>query len=220
MNFAHTQDAQPAPAVTITQHHDEDLPIGPFAVRPSFIFDVPFPQTVMPLGDGDKTLRFWSQPRMRYDSARAIVELQPWNIRVRMEDAGQIPREIVRTFLRLWTKAERQTLSEQEAPRWAEMLEQVDFQQFCIEHAPARYMQGILKAKTDNITTVLWQDGTEENVSGAPRAALDLVNEGEAFSAHVRLDRRAHAAEIANVAILGDPGSLCASEDDSWIQKR
>jgi len=220
MNFAHPQDAQPTPEVTITEQRDAPVQMGPFTGRPSFIFDVPFPQAVMPLGEGDKTIRLWSQPTMRYDSARATVELQPWNIRLRMEEAGNIPREIARTFLTLWTKAERQTLSDPEKSRWAEILEQVDFQQFCVEHAPTRYVQGLLKTRTSAATTVLWQDGTEENVTGAPRTALDLVNEGEAFSAHVRFDRRARTAEIANIAILGDPVSLQASGDDSWIQKR
>jgi hypothetical protein len=126
-------------------------------------------------------------------------EVVGWNLRLPYGRQTEIGRELIRKFLRLHARAERLQLDEHEEAEWAEIAKRVDYRRFSIDRSPPRYVEGFLVERSDTISKIKWHDNVIERVTGAPAAALQLLEPGERFTALARFGENNALLDITNV---------------------
>jgi len=139
-------------------------------------------------------------PQIAVYPGRFEFEIVAWNIRLPYGRQGEIGREMIRKFLRLHAKADQLALDEHEEAEWAEIVKHVDYRRFSIDRSPPRYVDGVLLERNENACKVQWHDGATERVTGAPAAALRLLEPGERFIGLARFSENNVLREIANLA--------------------
>lgn len=178
-----------------------------------------FMQRVITLDSNGQSLRLWADTTLRLDLLHQEFEVEGWGLRMKMNEVVELPREMARQFLQLWSRSERGQLQEREKEYWKGIVERVDFQAFCNERTSYRYAEGELVERTRDGARVKWADEREEILRGRPGRALDWVNPGEMFSASVKLDRTGRVHAMENCTVLGRAKELLQEVDDDWIQK-
>jgi hypothetical protein len=110
--------------------------------------------------------------------------VQDWGITMPCDQVHDLPRQIGRRFLSLFSKADSQTLSPTERADWLRILDQVDYSQFSFDRSAPHYTEGKLIGK--NPYRVEWHDSSKERLSATVGAALYLLDPGDTFSAFVK----------------------------------
>jgi hypothetical protein len=118
-----------------------------------------------------------------------------WGVRVPCSKAEELPRLLARRFLELFSKADAQTITEQEEAVWVGVLDRVDFRSFCIDRAAPHYLEGTF-LRMEPVCRIEWHDGEVTNIDKHVAAPLRVLEPGDRFGAHVKLG---HANEVRTV---------------------
>jgi hypothetical protein len=145
-----------------------------------------FSRSVLPVEGGRLLLRLTQTPRVALDPVTGNCEVLNWGVEIPATQAQDLPREMARRFLELFSKADSGELDEQEQAGWLALLDQVDFQAFCVDRAAPHYMEGVLKTPSPQCR-VEWHDGRSQKISITVARALALLKPGDEFGAYVKL---------------------------------
>ncbi len=145
-----------------------------------------FPRTVLPVEGGRLLLRLTRTPRVALNPSNGECEVLNWDVRLPATKAEDLPREMARRFLQLFSKADSGELTEQEQAGWLSILDEVDFQAFCVDRATPHYMEGTLVSGVPHFR-IEWHDGTTQKISPPVARSLSLLKPGDEFGAYVKL---------------------------------
>ena len=123
----------------------------------SFVFE----HTTLVLEGGRQTLRLRKPLTLKIDTEKMRFEVNDWGIEMDCIQLPDLPREVARRFLFLLSASENSSLSVQDQAHLLRISDYVDFRQFSIERSAPRYMEGILRTRSD-IVIVEWHDGQSQ----------------------------------------------------------
>jgi len=160
-----------------------------------------FRKSVLQVEPGRLQLKLTTPPMIAVNPTTLECEVVGWNVFMPAREAENIPRAMIRRFLELFSKADTGRLDEHEQQYWVNILDQIDYQAFCIDRAAPHYMEGLIVRRQPNFTLVEWHDGSREKLE--PRVARSLVflEPGDEFGAFVKLGRDNKATQIENVTL-------------------
>jgi hypothetical protein len=161
-----------------------------------------FRKTVLQVEPGRLQLKLTEAPMIAVNPSNLECEVVGWGISMPAQEAENIPRALTRRFVELFSKAGTGRLEEHEQQCWVNVLDQVDFQAFCIDRAAPHYVEGLIVAQQPNFTLVKWHDGKREKLEQHVARSLSFLNPGDEFGASVKLGRDNKAMRIENVMIL------------------
>ncbi|MBN2450841.1 MAG: hypothetical protein JXR77_10660 [Lentisphaeria bacterium] len=145
------------------------------------------------------------------------VEIRGWGLRVPVLGLDRLDAAVVRHFLLLQGKAERQALSEDEHSAWMCIVDAIDYQRLCVDRARPAYAEGTIRTvREDGAVYVEWQDGEREWVPARTAGALTWLRPGDAFGAFVRQDVSGRATRVEGVTSLGDSRTLYQAVPADW----
>jgi hypothetical protein len=173
---------------------------------------VDFASNLVSLGGG-KFLHLWEKPRTFLDIAKWQFKVEGWDISVEVANAGEIPREMGRTFMKLWRKSQHQLLTEQDEALWASLVDQVDVARFSRDQENPRYMEAqLLEAGAKPMIRL--HDGSQARLRTEDSSQLVLINKGEWFSAYIKLDARGEVISFDKPVLIGTLPS--EEETERW----
>lgn len=160
-----------------------------------------FERSVLPIEGGQLLLRLTQVPRVQLDHETLDCEVIGWDVKIPASHAQNIPREMARRFLELFSKADAGILTEQEQALWLSVLSEVDFQRFSIDRAFPQYLEGtILRIQPE--CRVEWHDGSVDKISPEVARSLSVLHKGDQFGAYVKLGRDNEVCKIERVVLL------------------
>lgn len=152
--------------------------------------------------DGGKTiLRLIENPVVEVDHDSQVCKVLHWDVQLPLTNVAEISRVLARRFLELYSKAIDGRLSEQEEAQWLEVVRRVDYQAFCNDRAPARYVEGVIKSVGPK-RAVEWYDGEVEELHSQVARTLNVLNVGDRFGAWVKWGRDNKTQQIEGLKIL------------------
>jgi hypothetical protein len=160
-----------------------------------------FRQRYLPIEGGKLLLRLTTQPELEVDPQTMEFDVLSWGVRLPCSKAEELPTALARQFLLFFSKADAQSLSEQEEMLWVQILDQVDFSSFSIDRAAPHYVEGQL-ARMEPVCLVDWHDGQRQKIEGEALAALRILRPGDRFGAFVKLGRDNSVKTIERVVIV------------------
>lgn len=155
------------------------------------------------LDGGHTLLRLFEDLMIEVDHDNRKCRVLHWEVELPLTDVADIGRTVGRQFLKLYSKAVDERLTEPEEMRWAEILTLVDYQGFCTDRSPPRYVEGVLKTSSP-AAVVEWHDGETEILDAKVFRQLNVLNEGDKFGAWVKWGRNHRAVEVTGLKILTD----------------
>lgn len=165
--------------------------------RPKYAFN----QRFLPIEGGRLLLRLNIAPELEIDSASMEFDVVNWGVRLPCARAEELPNALARQFLTFFSKADAQSLTEQEEALWLRILDQVDYTGFCIDRAAPHYIEGHL-ARLEPICLVDWHDGQRQQIEGEALGALRILRPGDRFGAYVKLGRDNSVKTIERLILL------------------
>ena len=159
-------------------------------------------RSVLQIEPGQLQLRLTETPQIVVDPASLECEVVGWDVRLHASEAEKFPSAMARKFLELFSKADQGRLSESEQATWVDVLDQVDFQTFCIDRAQPHYMEGVVTDKQPGFIRVEWHDGAREKIETPAHRPLQHLAKGDAFGAWVKLGRDNRATRIECVTMV------------------
>ena len=178
--------------------------------KTSFRFD----QRIIPLDGGSVLLRLHRSLQLAVDPHTMRFQVEGWNIEMPCADAPDLPRQIGRRFLELFSKADARILSPEEEQDWLKVLDQVDYTQFCVDRAAPHYVEGTLLRHIP-VCRVEWHDGELENVSREAAAALAILEPGQRFGTFAKLGRANEVKLLERVTMVFDtPATIADAAND------
>jgi hypothetical protein len=152
--------------------------------------------------DGGKTiLRLFEDLMIEVDHDNQECKVLHWETQLPLTSVQDIGRTLGRRFLQLHSRAEDNRLTEQDEAHWLEIIKLVDYQAFCIDRTPARYVEGIVKAVAP-ACTVEWHDGEEEVLAPHVFRYLNILNQGDRFGAWVKWGQDNKVQDIERLKLL------------------
>ena len=170
----------------------------PFPEKPTAVFEVQ--QKCFAVGD--RILSLEEKPMIAVYAQRQRFEIVDWGINLAFGEQNKIAREMVRKFLTLFSKAERDSLTGEENAEWVKISQSVNYRKFCAERAPFRYVEGEFVRTAADGFVVTWHDGSSNVVSRTAAPELGLLNDGERFSAMARFGDENKVVALESVSIL------------------
>ncbi len=161
-----------------------------------------FRRTVLQVEPGRLQLRLTETPMIAVNPSTLECEVVGWGVTMPAQEAENIPRAMTRRFVELFSKADSGRLEEHEQQYWVNILDQVDYQAFCIDRAGPHYMEGLVVIQQPNFTLVEWHDGKRERLEQRIARSLAFLEPGDEFGASVKLGRDNKAMQIENVTLL------------------
>jgi hypothetical protein len=195
----------PGGASTFAQSDRSDLaPSKPRIVAveqaPKTTHSYRFNQLLFPLDDGRTLLRLHYPLTLLLDKRTMQFEVKDWGVHMDTAQAYDLPRQIARRFLTFFGKADSQSLTEPEKLEWLRICDQVDVAHFNADRSAPHYAEGTLKKK--NPLAVEWHDGVRENLPSRLAANFHPLEEGDNFSAFIKMGKGNETLNIERVSIL------------------
>lgn len=163
---------------------------------PTFVLD----QRFIPLDDGRTLLRLHKALQIKPDNASGMLEVVGWGIQLPITQAEDVPRQIARKFLSLFSKANNLTISDAEKMEWLFICDQVDVAHFSIDRSAPQYMEGTLTRKYP--PSVEWHDGTVEHLPANLAANFFALESGDNFSAFVKVGKNQSTLSIERINLI------------------
>ena len=185
--------------------------------QPKHLGEFQLTQTIIPLEGGQHCLRLL-KPLLLKVSQDLRCEVQDWGIEVDYLEVPQLPRAVARRFLFLLSAAENEQLTEKDQADLVKISEYVDFRQFSADRSPPRYQEGVVRSNQEKVI-VEWHDGTKESLPWSAARALEEVNIGERFAAHVKLGMGDQTIAIERVSLLGPAADFSKEDWSAWPKK-
>jgi hypothetical protein len=152
--------------------------------------------------DGGKTiLKLYEDPMIEVDHDNLTCKVLHWETQLPLTNVEDIARTLGRRFLELYSKAIDERLTEQEEAHWLEIVQRVDYQSFCNDRTPARYVEGVVKS-TGTECTVEWHDGEVESLHPQAARTLNILNAGDRFGGWIKWGRDHKTQQIEELKIL------------------
>ena len=167
---------------------------------PRTTYSYRFNQRLFPLDDGRTLLRLHYPLTLQLDKRTMQFEVQDWGIQMDTAQAHDLPRQIARRFLTFFGKADAQSLTEPEKLQWLRICDQVDVAHFNSDRSAPHYTEGTLRKK--NPLTVEWHDGVREQLANRLAANFHPLEEGDNFSAFVKMGKGNETLNVERVSIL------------------
>lgn len=170
--------------------------------------EVEYATTVFPL-EGERKLHVRKPLRFGYMDEAGTVEIIGWGLKVKFEDAIDLPVQIARRFLELFSRTQAgDNLGEQDEACFATICEQIDYRRFCAERDLPRYHEALLVRKNPPLIRML----SEKNIRLSPAAAasLNLLKDGDYFGAYFTWDRQGEIQKIEHICFVPSPNSVLA----------
>jgi len=163
-----------------------------------FIFD----HNRLPLEGGRINLHLQSPIKLRLDTISFIFEVVDWGIKVDVSQVAELPALLARRFLELFSASENDALTTESRTAYIRISDYINFSQFSVDRAPARYIEGevISSGKTEII--VEWHDGKRERLRDNIARPLSELIKGDRFSAWVKLNSENHVTNIERISLL------------------
>lgn len=202
-------DLPPPPSVDAAEHTEHRPPTRlRLLEEPTGVIRQTFSlrKSVLQIEPGQLQLRLTQFPQIAVNPGTLEGELEcevvGWDVRLRVIEAEKLPAAMARRFLELFSKADQGRLSESEQATWLTVLDQVDYQTFCIDRAQPHYVEGEVTDKHPGFVRVEWHDGTREKIETPAHRALQHLTRGDSFGALVKLGRDNRATRIECVTLL------------------
>lgn len=146
-----------------------------------------------------------------------VMALKGWGIKFELYQTNfNIDRELIRKFLTLYSKAEANSLNNDERAEWLLIIDQVDYQKFCTERSPYVYMEGNLLSQASDGWQVQWHDGSEQLVKAPEGKALGLLDNGQKFGAMVKFGKDRSVLSITNISFITEAAVTGEALWQSW----
>jgi hypothetical protein len=160
-----------------------------------------FRQRYLPIEGGKLLLRLNIEPELDVDPNTMEFDVINWGVRLPCSRAEELPAALARQFLMLFSKADAQSLTDQEQSLWLNILDQIDLTTFNIDRAAPHYVEGQL-ARLTPVCLVDWHDGQREKIEGEAVNTLRILNPGDRFGAYVKLGRDNVVRSIERLTLL------------------
>lgn len=167
-----------------------------------------FAPMVIPFEGGQQRLHLLKPLQLGITPDRR-VSVKDWGIEMDCARLPELPREVARRFLFLLTAAEQEALTVEEQADVVRIADYVDCRQWCVDRSPPRYQEGMLLSNKESCV-VEWHDSSRETLDWKTARALDELNAGERFAAHVKLGKNDKTIRIERVSLLGRPDPASA----------
>lgn len=201
--IAFTPTSADAPQFATSDRLDAKAPthiVAKAEPKPSKAHIFRFPQQIIPLDGGHILLRLREAPIVTVDPRTMEFDVQDWGIHMRCDQVEDLPRQIARRFLTLFSKADRDQLGLSEQIEWLKILDKVDYTQFSVDRSAPHHVEGTLIGK--NPLRVEWHDGTNEQLSPSVASMFFPLDPGDTFSAYVKMGKENRTIGIERINIL------------------
>lgn len=165
-----------------------------------------FAQRVIPLDSGSLLLRLRRPLTLAVNPATMHFEVEGWNIQLPVEEVPDVPRQIARRFIELFSKADARILSDAEETDWLRIVDEVDFTQFSIDRSAPHYVEGTLLRHTP-VCRVEWHDGEVTNLAPEVAMALHWMEPDQRFGAFAKLGKDNVIKSLERVTLVFEPQS-------------
>ena len=154
--------------------------------------------------DGGKTLiRFIDRPMLRLNFGRGMIEVEGWGVEVPISKSTEVPRELARKFLQLWSRSEKQILNPEDRASWEFIVDTVDFDSFTVDRVAPRYVEALyVRQNNQQRPVVKWQDGTLEEISKECSGSLAVLNPGEWFGGYAKFGTDGRTIHLERIFML------------------
>ncbi|MDD5598286.1 MAG: hypothetical protein PHV82_10105 [Victivallaceae bacterium] len=146
---------------------------------------------------------------------RNLFIIDSWKISISCDSIPQLPNKICREFLKLYSKAKANQLSEKEHEIWIKIVDSIDYQSLSIEYALPDYSEGkiIRKDELRKKHYIEWHDGKREWIASELSTSFNYLEIGDSFSAYLKRNRFNDIVAINNINLI-DEKSLDFSIED------
>lgn len=163
-------------------------------------------------------LKMRQVPELFLSYATSTFRIPSWGVSVSQASDMPMDKELVRQmkrqFSRLVYAARRQTLSAADRELWRQMLQHIDYGDYCEQTAPCMWVIGRRVKATDDGVVIAWESDGQEEVCGNLAKDLSYINDGETFTALAKF-RNFKLSEIKEITPI-QPVHV-ESDDLSWI---
>lgn len=181
----------------------EEMPAA-LAIEQEFKFTIDYAVTSFPV-EGEISVHV-ADPKnapicLGYSDADGSLEVVGWGISVPLEKAGELPRQIGRRFLELYSKAVTGSLRDDDRKWLRTVSEQMDYHSFAASRKLPRYREATLVRKDPVLLVQFLEDrNIKLNRSLAPK--LTAIDDGERFAAWFTIDGRGEIVDFNHVLRL------------------
>lgn len=191
--------------------------------KPQIPFEIPvsmsFPSFLI-LDEEGTRLTLFDSPKIKYQPVSRQFRVEGWNVVVPHEKAPGIGRELTRQFLRLFWKAERSLLSQEEMRTWEYIADRIDYQRFCAMRVLPRYVEAELLSRTENEITIRWADGRDEVLPSQLGHRLSSINENEIFGCYARFGSNDRAVDLTDILLIGSATQIDVNSTSlDWMER-
>ena len=197
-----------APDVELAESYTKQIPSRLIAnVEPNWLKrqQYVYRRRVLPIEGGRLLLRLAHDPIVEVDPATRECEALGWDIKIPTEKVENLPKEMARRFLDLFSKADAGRLTEADRSSWLNILDQVDFVGFSVDRAAPHYLEGTLE-RVEPVCIVEWHDGEPERIDREVARAFSALNVGDQFGAYVKLGKDNSVRSIERIVLLASDG--------------
>ena len=160
-----------------------------------------YKRRLLPIEGGRVLLRLTQTPVVEVDPATQECEVLGWDIKMPCDTVENLPREMARRFLDLFSKADAGRLTAAEKASWLKVLDQIDFTAFSIDRASPHYLEGRL-VRLEPMCVVEWHDGERQRLDSDVARALGVLRVGDEFGAYVKLGKDNDVRSIERISLL------------------
>lgn len=162
-------------------------------------------RTLLPIEGGRLLLRLTQTPVVEVDPLTRQCDVIGWDLRMPCDKVEDLPREMAHRFLDLFSKSDRNELTETEYSTWLQMVDQIDFAGFTIDRAAPHYLEAKLE-RLDPVCIVEWHDGSRQRIGRDVAQALRVLRPGERFGAYVKLGKENEVLSIERIVLIASDG--------------
>lgn len=175
-----------------------------FQVEREYEFKIDYAQTRFPV-EGDVFVRV-ADPvnapiRLGYSDKDGTLEVLGWGVSVPLDQAADLPRQIGRRFLELYSKAVTGVLRDHERQWLRTVSEQMDYHSFAANRKLPRYREATLIRNTP-VLLVQFLDDRNVRLDASLTRKLCAIDNGERFGAWFTLDENGEIADLNHILRL------------------
>ena len=160
-----------------------------------------FAQKVFMLEKG-VSLEFHQPFKCRYTTT--FIEIPEIGLIISKNNVSNIDKEVSRQFIKLYSKAQSDSLSDKEKIFWMNLVDSIDYRKLSQKYSRPFYVEGLILSKKDGNIQVQWHDGEQEWICGEIANALSLWEENEKFGAFVKQDCSGKTILVENITYIED----------------
>jgi hypothetical protein len=181
----------------------DELPSA-LVVEQEFSFEIDYAVTRFPV-EGEISVHVADPKnapiRLGYSDTEGVLEVIGWGISVPLEKADELPRQIGRRFLELYSKAVTGSLRDVDRKWLRAVSEQMDYHSFAASRKLPRYREATLIRKEPVLLVQFLQDkNIKLNKCLAPK--LTAIDDGERFAAWYSIDGNGEIVDFNHVLRL------------------